>query len=60
MDSMSLSPSSTPAARLRARRAFGALGSVRIELLAVHEVPDAKETRRAQVDDNRGADFGLP
>lgn len=57
---MSLSPSSTPAARLRARRAFAALEPVRIDVLPVHEVPDAKETRRAQVDDNRGADYGLP
>lgn len=57
---MSLSPSSTAAARLRARRAFARLAPVRIEVLAVHEVPDAKETRRAQVDDNRGADYGLP
>lgn len=57
---MSLTPSSTAASRLRARRAFARLVPVRIEVLAVHEVPDAKETRRAQVDDNRGADFGLP
>ncbi|MGP7960866.1 hypothetical protein ACTVCO_08665 [Sanguibacter sp. A247] len=57
---MSLSPNSTPAARLRARRAFARLTPSRMEALEVHEVPDAKETRRAQVDDNRGADFGLP